>query len=229
MTHALNLKLANLKLAAPALALALAALTGTASAQDAKAGEQKAAMCIGCHGLPGFQHSFPEVHKVPMISGQNAKYIEASLQAYKKGDRKHPTMRAIAESLSDKDMADLAAFYETHQRPGRALKTVADTPAVQPSAEVAALLAKGACASCHGVNFNKPIDGAYPKIAGQHADYLYVALKSYKVEGNPLIGRNNAIMATQVKQYTLAELRAMSRYIASLPGDLRVVEQSKFR
>jgi cytochrome c553 len=100
---------------------------------------------------------------------------------------------------------------------------------VQPSAEVAALLAKGACASCHGVNFNKPIDGAYPKIAGQHADYLYVALKSYKVEGNPLIGRNNAIMATQVKQYTLAELRAMSRYIASLPGDLRVVEQSKFR
>ena len=71
-------------------------------------------MCIGCHGIPGYQASFPEVHKVPMISGQNAKYIAAALAAYKKGERKHPTMRAIAASLSDQDMADLAAYYERH-------------------------------------------------------------------------------------------------------------------
>jgi mono/diheme cytochrome c family protein len=55
-------------------------------------------MCIGCHGIAGYQASFPEVHKVPMISGQNAKYITASLVAYKKGERKHPTMRAIADT-----------------------------------------------------------------------------------------------------------------------------------
>jgi cytochrome c553 len=61
------------------LSLALAGLCSTALAQDVKAGEKKAAMCIGCHGIAGYQASFPEVHRVPKISGQNAKYIVASL------------------------------------------------------------------------------------------------------------------------------------------------------
>ncbi len=202
-------------------------LASTAQAQDAAAGKQKAAMCIGCHGIIGYQASFPEIHKVPMISGQNAKYIVASLSAYKKGERKHPTMKGIAGSLSDADMADLAAYYEA--LPPALVKTVADTPAVTPSAEVAALLTKGACVSCHGANFNKPIDGAYPKIAGQHADYLNVTLRSYGREGNPQVGRSNAIMAGQVKQFKREELKAIATYIGSLPGDLRTVPQSKFR
>jgi cytochrome c553 len=211
------------------LALAASAfLAPVAQAQDAAAGQKKAAMCIGCHGIPGYQASFPEVHKVPMISGQNAKYIVASLQAYKKGERKHPTMKAISTSLSDQDMADLGAFYEKHLKTDM-VKTVADTPAVAPSSEVAALLTKGNCASCHGANFNKPIDGAYPKIAGQHADYLYVALKAYQTEGNPQIGRANAIMAGQVKQFKLSELKAIAGYLGSLPGDLQTVRQSPFR
>jgi cytochrome c553 len=211
------------------LALAGAAsMAPVAQAQDAAAGHKKAAMCIGCHGIPGYQASFPEVHKVPMISGQNAKYIAAALAAYKKGDRKHPTMGAIAGSLSDQDMADLAAFYETNVKADM-VKTVADTPANAPSADVAALLTKGNCASCHGANFSKPIDGSYPKLAGQHADYLYVALKSYQVEGNPLVGRGNAIMAGQVKQFKHAELKAIAKYIGSLPGDLQTVRQPPFR
>jgi cytochrome c553 len=210
-----------------ALGLALAAGAFAAQAQDAAAGQRKAAMCIGCHGIPGYQASFPEVHKVPMISGQGSKYIVYALAAYKKGDRKHPTMRGIAMSLSDADMADLAAFYEGHG--ASLIKTVADTPVRPPSAEVAALLTKGACASCHGANFSKPIDGSYPKLAGQHADYLYVALRAYGVEGNALVGRNNAIMGAQVKPYTRAELKAMAQYLGSLPGELRTVPQSKFR
>jgi cytochrome c553 len=207
--------------------LALAGAPFVAQAQDVAKGEQKAAMCIGCHGIAGYQASFPEIHKVPMISGQNAKYIVAALNAYKKGERKHPTMRGISTSLSDADMADLAAFYEKHG--ASSVKPVAETPAVAPSAEVNALLTKGACISCHGANFNKPIDGSYPKIAGQHADYLYVALKSYKVANNPQVGRGNAIMGAQVKPFTNAELKAMANYIAALPGDLRTVPQSKFR
>ncbi len=211
--------------------LALAGAFTFAQAQEVvgskESGKEKAAMCIGCHGIAGYQATFPEVHKVPMISGQNGKYIVASLTAYKKGDRKHPTMRGIAATLSDKDMADLAAYYEGHK--GRSVKTVSDTPAVAPSAAVAALLAKGACASCHGANFNKPIDGAYPKLAGQHADFLYVALKAYGIEGNNRMGRANAIMGAQVKPYKRTELKAMADYLASLPGDLAVVPQSRFR
>jgi cytochrome c553 len=209
------------------LALALAGTAPLATAQDVAAGQKKAAMCIGCHGIPGYQASFPEVHRVPMIAGQGAKYIAASLNAYKKGERRHPSMRGLAGSLSDADIADLAAFYE--QQGSSAVKPVAARTAPAPQPEVAALLTKGACASCHGTDFNKPIDPAYPKIAGQHADYLYVALKAYKTEGNPAVGRANGIMAGQVKNFTPAELKAMARYIGSLPGDLKTVPESRFR
>jgi len=209
-----------------ALVLALSALTvSTAHAQDADAGAKKVAQCIGCHGIAGYQASFPEVHKVPMISGQNAGYIVASLEAYKKGDRKHPTMRSVAGVMSEQDMADVAAYYE---RQG-ASSTLKRVTVREPSAEVAALLAKGACASCHGADYNQPIAPNYPKIAGQHADFLYVSLRSYQIQDNPQVGRNNAIMGGVVQQFTPAELRLMARYIGSLPGSLQTVPQSKFR
>ncbi len=97
------------------LAVALAGAALTAQAQDIKgnadSGKSKNAMCIGCHGIPGYKASFPNVYSAPMIAGQNAKYIENALNAYKTGERKHPTMRATAASLSTQDMADLAAYY----------------------------------------------------------------------------------------------------------------------
>lgn len=80
---------------------------------SAAAGKAKNSMCIGCHAIPGYKSSFPTVYQVPMIKGQSARYIEAALQAYRKGDRSHPTMRGIAASLTDQDIADLAAYYGT--------------------------------------------------------------------------------------------------------------------
>ena len=208
-----------------ATTLATVALSATAQgvSGDAKAGQSKAEMCIGCHGIPGYQNGFPEVHKVPKISGQSDKYIAAALTAYKKGDRKHPTMRGIAGALTEQDMADLAAFYANEVS-----KTVPEAPRAATVA-AAALIEKGACASCHGANFSKPIDPSYPKIAGQHADYLYVALKSYTVEGNALIGRNNAIMSGIAKQYSHAEMRELAKYLASLESELAVVPQARFK
>lgn len=194
---------------------------------DAKVGLSKAAMCIGCHGIVGYQASFPEIYKVPKISGQGAKFIVSSLNAYKKGERKHPTMRGIADSLSDQDMADLAAFYSTHGVVEGA--TLAAKPSKEPSPQVAALLKKAACISCHGENFAKPISPDYPKIAGQHSDYLFVALKAYKTENNPLIGRSNGVMAGMVKQFSNNELKEIAKYVSSLDGDLKTVPQAKFR
>lgn len=194
---------------------------------DPKAGAQKAAMCMGCHNIPGYQASFPEVHRVPMIAGQNAGYIVAALSGYKKGERRHPTMRGLAITLSDQDKADIAAYYAA-LKPS-SIKTVAEAPAVAPSPKVADLLTKGACASCHGANYNKPINDAYPKVAGQHADYLKVALHSYAVANNPNVGRANAIMSAQVKPFTRAELKAIADYLAKLPGDLHTPPQDKFR
>jgi cytochrome c553 len=214
----------TLQLAA-ALALVLTTALVPARAQNADAGAKKVSQCIGCHGIVGYQASFPEIHKVPMIAGQNAKFIVAALAAYKKGDRKHPTMRGVAATMSDQDMADVAAYYE-RQGQDMAMKTVT---AREPSADMAALLTKGACASCHGADLNKPIDPSYPKIAGQYADYLYVALKSYQTEGNPQVGRNNAVMAGIAKQFKPAELKALANYMGALPGSLHMVPQSNFR
>lgn len=82
------------------------------------------------------------------------------------------------------------------------------------------LVEKSNCASCHGADLKTPIAPAYPKIAGQHADYLYYALRSYQVSNNPQVGRSNAVMAGQVKAFSQAELKDMSAYIASLPTTL---------
>ena len=68
-------------------------------------------LCVGCHSIPDYRADYPLVYRVPKIGGQNPSYIAASLAAYKKGERKHPTMRAIAGSLSDQDMADLGEYY----------------------------------------------------------------------------------------------------------------------
>jgi cytochrome c553 len=95
--------------------LMLAGCASVAAAADVAgnpgAVRNKLEMCIGCHGIPDYKASFPEVYRVPKIGGQSAKYIEAALQAYKKGDRTHPSMRGIAASLTDQDIANLAAFY----------------------------------------------------------------------------------------------------------------------
>lgn len=96
--------------------VALLSMVDVASAGDeivgnAKAAVNKVAMCIGCHGIPGYKASFPEVYPVPMLGGQSAKYLENALHAYKKGDRNHPSMHGIGAGLSDQDIADLAAYY----------------------------------------------------------------------------------------------------------------------
>jgi cytochrome c553 len=79
---------------------------------DAKAAhDRKIAMCIGCHGIPGYKTAFPDVYHVPKIAGQQPAYLIAALKAYKDGSRSHPSMRGIAASLTDQDMADLAAYY----------------------------------------------------------------------------------------------------------------------
>ena len=99
--------------AAEAAAMALGPLDAAAQATagDAAAGARKTQMCAGCHGIEGWRTAFPEVYKVPKISGQHQAYLVKALQAYRSGERSHPSMRAISASLSDQDIADLAAYY----------------------------------------------------------------------------------------------------------------------
>lgn len=94
------------------------ALTALAASAQAAAvvgnpndGASKAAMCIGCHGIADYRAAYPEVYRVPLLGGQNQQYLENALKAYRKKDRHFPSMNAVAGSLTDQDIADLAAYY----------------------------------------------------------------------------------------------------------------------
>jgi cytochrome c553 len=101
---------------------AAAGAAGAASAADpltTQNARNKVEQCIGCHGIPDYKTGFPEVYRVPRIGGQNAKYIEAALQAYKKGDRVHPQMTPTAKLLSDQDIAEISAYYANQNANGK--------------------------------------------------------------------------------------------------------------
>jgi cytochrome c553 len=83
------------------------------AAGNPKAGQLKNAMCSGCHGIPGWRTAYPSVYSVPKLGGQHADYIVTALKEYKNGERSHPSMTGIAGSLSEQDMEDLAAYYES--------------------------------------------------------------------------------------------------------------------
>ena len=86
---------------------------------DPKEAHKKIAMCEGCHGIPGYKTAFPDVYHVPKLGGQSSQYITNALNAYKAGQRKHPSMRGIAASLSDQDIADVAAYYSQQNAQSR--------------------------------------------------------------------------------------------------------------
>jgi len=83
------------------------------AAGDPRAGQLKNSMCAGCHGIAGWRTAYPYIYSVPLLGGQHAEYIVAALKAYRDGERNHPGMKSIASSLSEQDMEDLAAYYES--------------------------------------------------------------------------------------------------------------------
>lgn len=95
--------------ASPAQPAAPAAATPAALVGNADSGRQLTYTCLGCHGIEGYRNVYPTYH-VPMIGGQSVVYLTNALTEYRKGTRKHPTMEAQAQSFSDQDIADIAAF-----------------------------------------------------------------------------------------------------------------------
>lgn len=107
MTSMIRLQLLGLIVAAAILA------TGSAHAAGDKANGRKLVYtCNGCHGIEGYSNAYPQ-YPVPRIAGQNEQYIINALHEYRTGDRTHPTMMAQAQSLSDKDIADIAAYLSS--------------------------------------------------------------------------------------------------------------------
>jgi len=101
----------------PILVVFAAIVPLLAGAQETKpvaasaSGDAPVSMCIGCHSIPGYQASFPQVYRVPKIGGQSQQYLEAALKAYRQGTRSHPTMVGVARGLTDEQITAVAAYY----------------------------------------------------------------------------------------------------------------------
>lgn len=144
---------------------------------DAAAGKLKAHTCTGCHGIPGYNNTYP-TYKVPKLGGQSRQYIESALQAYQSGARAHKTMQQHADSFSAQDISDIAAWLAS-------IPARDSTPEAAVSAPEKAQL----CLACHGDD-GMGVDPSYPVLAGQHASYLERALKDYRsgARKNPIMG-----------------------------------------
>lgn len=105
----------RLQLLGLAVAATLFAATSAHAEGDKAAGQKLVYTCAGCHGVPGYTNAYPQ-YPVPKIVGQNEQYIVAALHGYRDGDRTHPTMDAQAESLSDTDIQNIAAYLSSLTR-----------------------------------------------------------------------------------------------------------------
>lgn len=186
-----------------------------AAEADIARGEKLSQTCLGCHGAPGLRNPGP-VYLIPMVGGQHPEYIIAALQAYKAKTRSHGTMQAQAANLSDQDMLDIAAYFNSlgdNSRPSNVNQALANK-----GKELAAI-----CTACHG----QTGDGenvTYPKLAGQYESYLTQSLKDYR-SGE----RENIIMAGFSTTLTIDQIEALSAWFSSQSGGLSAPESTIFK
>jgi cytochrome c553 len=183
-----------------------------APAGNAESGEKIAYTCNGCHAIPNYKNVYP-TYSVPKLHGQRPQYIVAALKAYKSGERSHGTMHSQAASLSDQDIADVAAYLAG---PSVLTESKNDVPAT------ARPKATETCLACHGTN-GVGITADYPSLAGQHADYIERALHDYQKGG-----RKNPIMMGMVTSLTPADIEEVAHYYASQKPSLETLPKKRF-
>jgi cytochrome c553 len=174
---------------------------GDPGAGDPVIGEKKFYTCFGCHGVENYKNAYPD-YSVPKLRHQHAAYIVDALHDYKSGERPHATMHAQATTLSDQDIADIAAYLQGLE-------------VVKPSAAAASSVPKqvSPCAACHGENgmgVDAPLTPKPPVLAGQHEDYLEQALAAYR-NGR----RKNVVMDSMAKLLaTDDDIKVVAAYYA---------------
>jgi len=181
----------------------LAALPAHAAGDPARGGVL-ANTCMGCHGIAGYRNAYPS-YRVPKLGGQKPDYLVAALQAYRSGERAHPTMRAQAATMTDQDMADIAAFFASQGEP----KTAA---AVTGGRAAAGKDKSAVCAACHGPEGISPTP-VWPNLAGQHEDYIAQAIHEYQAGD-----RKQPVMGAQVAALSAEDVKDLAAYFSSQSG-----------
>ena len=177
---------------------------------DAAAGQAKSALCATCHGADGNS----ELAVNPKLAGQNASYLMKQLMDYKSGARVNPTMSAMVASLSDQDIADIAAWYSSQE------------PTLQ-GADPASLelgesiyrggnreLSVAACSACHSPSGKGNAPAGFPALSGQHPEYTLLQLKAFR--SGERANDDSAMMRSIVERLTDAELEALASYVSGL-------------
>lgn len=165
-------------------------------AADIDAGKSKAAACMGCHGSEGISSSA----MWPNLAGQSVAYLQTQLKNFKSGQRDNPTMKGIVAGLSDDDIQNLAAYFA-----GLPAKSAGgDAASSQTGKDKAAM-----CMGCHGSNLQGK--GQFPRLAGQHPNYLSKQLHDFK-DGARKAGPMNAI----AKSLADDDIKVLAEYLGAL-------------
>jgi cytochrome c553 len=157
--------------------------------------------CLGCHGIEDYKNAYP-MYSVPKLEGQNPEYLAAALHGYRDGDRSHITMHDQASTLSDQDIADIAAYF-------------AGKPLTPGTAHAAVPQVAQLCVSCHGQD-GVAVAAIYPSLAGQHKDYLVRALEEYRNGG-----RKNPVMMGFAQNLKEEDIAVIARYFSTLTPSLK--------
>lgn len=178
---------------------------------DPDAGKQKSQICQGCHGVDG--NSTSEL--IPKLAGQYDEYIIKQMHNYQAGTRSHELMNGMAAPLSDKDLADISAYF--------AAQPIMKGSAAKPNEKGKKLFLKGnitemvmTCAYCHG-DTGKGLDPStamYPVVGGQHKAYLLKQLKDFREDDR--MNSPNVIMNRILRSLSDSELEALAEYMSSL-------------
>ncbi|WP_460232074.1 c-type cytochrome [Aurantivibrio plasticivorans] len=208
----------------PALLLmgALSMAQGAAAQGDAAAGEPLTAVCAACHGADG--NSLAPIY--PSLAGLGEKYLTKQLQDIKSGERAIPEMTGLLANMSDQDLANVAAFYDS--KPAALTGAKEMTVRVNSGADVDALRlgeqlyrygnpesGVAACTGCHSPTGQGNDPAGYPRLGGQHADYVVKQLESFR-DGVRVNDGNEQTMRGVAKHLSNAEIQAVANYIAGL-------------
>lgn len=203
------MRLGTLNALIPSL-LALTLATAGAVAGDMEAGRQKAATCVVCHGADGNSNN----PAWPNLAGQHAEYLEKQLLDFREGRRENAQMAPIVMSLTDQDIADLAAYYaaQTHQVGATQPENVELGQRLYRAGDGEKGLA--ACMACHGPAGSGNPAAKYPRINGQHAAYTATQLKAFKAEQR--VNDQNGIMRDLASRMSNDSIDAVADYLQGL-------------
>lgn len=194
-----------------AMVLVLSGLSSFAApAADIEAGKAKSAVCAACHGADGNSTN----PAWPSLAGQHASYIYKQLMDFKQGNRENATMAGMVAALSEEDMKNLAAYYESQKPKGSAFdgELIEKGQNIYRGGITEANIA--ACMGCHAPTAQGNGPAAWPALAGQHPEYIVAQLQAFKqgMRAND----PNGMMRNLTARMEEPEMKAVAAYIAGI-------------